>query len=291
MKLLFKFNLVFLLLFALGIAVAGFFSWNLLQRNARDEIAENARLMMSNALAVRAYTVGQIKPLLDTQMKYTFLPQTVPAYAATEVANALRKNYPDYDYKEAMLNPTNPRDRAVDWEADVINQFRDGRAKGEIMDTRGTPGGGGSLFLARPLKIADPACLVCHSTVEIAPRTMVDKYGPANGFGWNLNEIVGAQIVSVPTSVPLARAELAFRTFMISLASVLVGIGVLLNLLLYWMFIRPVTRISKLADRVSLGELDAPDLNVRTRDEIQTLAESLARMRKSMAQALQLLGG
>ncbi|MBV8211331.1 MAG: DUF3365 domain-containing protein [Burkholderiaceae bacterium] len=291
MKLLFKFNLVFLLLFALGIAVAGFFSWNLLQRNAREEIAENARLMMANALAVRAYTVGQIKPLLDTQMKYTFLPQTVPAYAATEVANALRKKYPEYDYKEAMLNPTNPRDRAVDWEADVINQFRDGRANGEIMDTRLTPGGGGSLFLAHPLKITDGACLVCHSTVEIAPRTMVDKYGPANGFGWNLNEIVGAQIVSVPTSVPLARAELAFRTFMISLAGVLVGIGVLLNLLLYWMFIRPVTRISKLADRVSLGELDAPDLNVRTRDEIQTLAESLARMRKSMAQALQLLGG
>ena len=43
--------------------------------------------------------------------------------------------------------------------------------------------------------------------------------------------------------------------------------------------------------RVSLGELDAADLNVRSGDEIQTLAESLARMRKSMVQALQLLGG
>jgi len=120
---------------------------------------------------------------------------------------------------------------------------------------------------------------------------MVDKYGPANGFGWNLNEIVGAQMVSVPTAVPLARAHRAFTTFMISLAGVLAAIGFVLNLVLYWMFIRPVTRISKLADRVSLGELDAADLNVRSGDEIQTLAESLARMRKSMAQALQLLGG
>lgn len=290
MKLLFKFNLAFLLLFLLGIAACGYITRDMLQRNAREEIAENARLLMANALAVRAYTNTQIKPLLDTQMKYSFLPQSVPAFSATEVFNLVRKTYSEYAYKEAMLNPTNPRDRAVDWEADLINQFRNGSASGEFFGERQTPSGN-SLFFARPLKIADPACLLCHSTVEIAPRTMVDKYGPANGFGWNLNEIVGAQVVSVPTAVPLARADKAFKTFMLSLAGVLAAIGVVLNVLLYWMFIRPVTRISALADRVSLGELDAADLNVRSGDEIQTLAESLARMRKSMVQALQLLGG
>jgi protein-histidine pros-kinase len=290
MKLLFKFNLAFLLLFLLGIAACGYITRNMLQRNAREEIAENARLLMANALAVRAYTNTQIKPLLDTQMKYSFLPQSVPAFSATEVFNLVRKTYSEYAYKEAMLNPTNPRDRAVDWEADLINQFRNGSASGEFFGERQTPSGN-SLFFARPLKIADPACLLCHSTVEIAPRTMVDKYGPANGFGWNLNEIVGAQVVSVPTAVPLARADKAFKTFMLSLAGVLATIGVVLNVLLYWMFIRPVTRISALADRVSLGELDAADLSVRSGDEIQTLAESLARMRKSMVQALQLLGG
>jgi len=290
MKLLFKFNLAFLLLFLLGIAACGYITRDMLQRNAREEIAENARLLMANALAVRAYTNTQIKPLLDTQMKYSFLPQSVPAFSATEVFNLVRKTYSEYAYKEAMLNPTNPRDRAVDWEADLINQFRNGSASGEFFGERQTPSGN-SLFFARPLKIADPACLLCHSTVEIAPRTMVDKYGPANGFGWNLNEIVGAQVVSVPTAVPLARADKAFKTFMLSLAGVLATIGVVLNVLLYWMFIRPVTRISALADRVSLGELDAADLNVRSGDEIQTLAESLARMRKSMVQALQLLGG
>lgn len=290
MKLLLKFNLVFLGLFLLGIGACGYITRDLLQRNAREEIAENARLMMANAIAVRGYTIGQIKPLLETQMKYTFLPQTVPAYSATEVMNDLRKKYPEYSYKEAMLNPTNPRDRAVDWEADLVNQFRNGMAATEIFGERQTPNGG-SLFFARPLKISDPACLQCHSTVEVAPRTMVDQYGPANGFGWNLNEVVGAQVVSVPTAVPLARADRAFKTFMLSLAGVLVAIGIVLNLLLYGMFIRPVTKISALADRISLGELDAADLNVRSGDEIQTLAESLARMRKSMAQALKLLGG
>ncbi len=289
MKLQVKFNLVFLLLFVIGIGACGYVTHDLLQRNARQEIAENARLLMTNALAVRAYTNTQIKPLLDTQMKYVFLPQSVPAFSAAAVFNDLRKKYPEYEYKEAMLNPTNPRDRAVDWETDLINQFRNGTLT-EIFGERTTPNGR-SLYLARPLKISDTGCLQCHSTVDVAPRTMVDSYGPANGFGWNLNEIVGAQVISVPTAVPLARAQKAFETFMVSLVSVLAGIGVILNIVLWWMFIRPVTQISVHADRVSHGELDAPDLNVRSGDEIQMLAESFARMRKSMHEAMQMLGG
>jgi len=289
MKLLVKFNLVFLGLFLLAIGACGYITRDLLQRNARQEIGENARLIMANAIAVRSYTIGQIKPLLDTQMKYTFLPQTVPAYAATEVLNELRKKYPEYSYKEAMLNPTNPRDRAVDWEADLINQFRNGSAKGELFGERDTPSGG-ALYFARPLQITDGGCLLCHSTVDAAPRTMIDKYGPANGFGWNLEDVVGAQVVSVPTTVPLARADRAFKTFMFSLAGVLISIGIVLNLLLYSMFVRPVMKIAAVADRVSMGELDVPDVQIHSHDEIRTLAESLARMRKSMIQAMKMLG-
>jgi HAMP domain-containing protein len=286
-KLLFKFNLVFVVLFLVGIGASGYVSWELLQRNAREEVAENARLMMSVALAVRSYTNQQIKPLLKTQMLYSFLPQSVPAFSATEVLNELRKKYPNYGYKEALLNPTNPRDRAVEWEADIVGQFRNGDAK-ELYGVRDTPAGA-SLFFARPLTINDAACLECHSTVEAAPKPMVDVYGPANGFGWKFHETVGAQVVSVPTEVAFARAQKAFITFMGSLVAVLAAIGLILNLLLWRMFIRPVSRISSLADRISLGELEAPDIEVRGRDEIHTLAQSLARLRRSLAQAMQML--
>jgi HAMP domain-containing protein len=287
LSLLVKFNLVFVSLFLLGIAASGYTSWQLLQRNAREEIAENARQVMSVALAVRAYTNVQIKPLLNTQMIYSFLPQTVPAYAATEVLNEVRKKYPDYGYKEALLNPTNLRDRALDWEADIINKFRNGQST-DMLGVRETPAGS-SLFFARPLTITDPACLVCHSTADAAPKTMIDKYGPEHGFGWNLNETVGAQIVSVPTDVALARAKKAFIAFMASSVAVFLVIGILLNLLLWRMFIRPVSRLSAHADRISMGEIDTPDLQVNSRDEIRTLAESLARLRKSLAQAMKML--
>jgi len=287
LKLLVKFNLVFFTLFLAGIGACGFVSWNLLQRNARLEIAESARLLMENAIAVRTYTNKQIKPLLDTQIKYSFPPQTVPAYAATEVLNQLRARYPEFAYKEAMLNPTNPRDKAVDWETDVIERFRSAGGT-EVFGERETAAGR-VLYFARPLVITDGACLLCHSSVDAAPQTMIDKYGTANGFGWNLNDTVGAQVVSVPTEVPLARARAAFTTFMASLAGVLLVIGLLLNLAIWWMFIRPVMKLSNLADRVSLGELEASDIRIGGRDEIHTLAESIARMRKSMSEAMKML--
>jgi len=289
MRLVVKFNLVFLLVFLIGLAAAGFASNELLQRNARAEIVLNARLVMESALATRAYTSTQVGPLLQTQMKYTFLPQSVPAYSATEVFKGLRKSFPDYNYKEATLNPTNPSNRANDWEADIVHQFRNATDKPELVGERDTPVGK-SFYIARPIQIKQESCLYCHSTVDAAPKTLVDKYGPANGFGWKVNEVIGAQIVSVPTEVPIARANAAFKTFMVSLTAVFAFIFIALNLMLWFMVIRPVTRLSKFADQVSQGDnMDAGDFPVGSSDEIGVLTQSFNRMKKSLVQAMKML--
>ena len=116
-----KFNLVLLVVFLLGLTVTGYVSWDLLQRNAREDVVRNADLMMEAGLAVRAYTVDQVRPQLDLQLMRVFLPQSVPAYAATETMTPVKQKYADYSYKEATLNPTNLRDRATDWEVDIVN--------------------------------------------------------------------------------------------------------------------------------------------------------------------------
>jgi protein-histidine pros-kinase len=288
MKLLFKFNLVFLVFFIGGLGAIGFVAWSELQRIAQEEVAQDARLLLESAIAQRNYTVAQVRPLLDIQMKFLFLPQTVPAYAATEVFADMRKRHPEFSYKEAALNPTNPRDRAVDWEADVIQAFRNDSARKEITGQRDTPDGP-SFFIARPLRIVDPACLACHTSAEAAPATLVQKYGSANGFGWQLNDVIGAQIISVPSSVPVERANAAFRRFMLSVAAVFVSAGVVLNLMLWSIVIRPVTRLSSLADQVSKGDLEAPQFASRSKDEIGELAAAFTRMRKSVEGALKML--
>ena len=290
MKLLVKFNLLYLLVMALGIGVSGYITRSLLQQHAREESLDKGRLLIDKANAVRGYTSGQITKLLETQMKYEFLPQSVPSYSAVEVLGALKERYPEYFYKEATLNPTNPRDRAVGWEVDVVNQFRSGVSAKEFVGQRDTPTGP-SIYVARPLRITNPACLVCHSSVEAAPKTMVDRYGSANGFGWQLNEVIGAQIVSIPLAVPLARANASFTVFMGSLIGVFAVVGVLLNLMIWVVVVRPVTRLSALADRVSQGELTAPEFDINSRDEIGVLAHSFSRMRASVVAAMKMLEG
>jgi HAMP domain-containing protein len=288
MKLLFKFNLVFIVTFLLGWAVTGMLTRQLLERHAQEEVVQQARFMLEKALAVRAYTSTQIAPLLETQMKYAFLPQSVPAFSATEVLSKMAKAYPDFAYKEATLNPTNPRDRAVEWEADVIGEFKKSPDAKEFVGQRDTPTGR-ALYIARPIKIKDGACLRCHSTVDAAPKTLVEKYGPANGFGWHLNETVGVQLVSVPMAVPLQRATQAWNTFMALLTAVLVAIGVALNVVLWAMVIRPVTALSKIADLVSLGDVNAPSFATHSKDEIGLLAQSFTRMRRSLSKAMAML--
>jgi len=229
-----------------------------------------------------------VKPLLAKQLEHTFLPQSVPAYAATEQFNELRKKHPNYAYKEATLNPSNPRDRATDWEADVVNNFRQRAAITEMVGERDTPVGP-SLYLAKPIQIKSPACLDCHSTVDAAPKTMVELYGNANGFGWKMDEVIGAQIVSVPMAVPIARATRTFTAFMSSLAVVFLAIFILLNVMLYTMVIRRVTRLAAIADEVSLGNLDAGEFKSTSRDEIGTLTGAMGRMKASLVQAIKML--
>ncbi len=288
MKLLAKFNLIYVLVMALGVAVSGWISHGLLQAQAREEVVGTGRLLMEKALAVRAYTTDHISKLLETQMQYEFLPQSVPSFSATEVLSTLQKSYPQYGYKEATLNPTNPRDRAVGWEVDIVGSFRNSAELKELVGVRDTPTGP-SLYVARPLRITNPACLRCHSSVEAAPKTMIDKYGPANGFGWQMNEVIGAQVVSVPMELPLARANANFKLFISALVGVFVVVGLVLNAMIWFVVVRPVTQLSALADRVSQGDLDAPEFDSRSQDEIGVLAQSFSRMRASVVQAMKML--
>jgi Protein of unknown function (DUF3365) len=113
---------------------------SILEANAQREVFSEAGLMMDSALAIRNYTANEILPLLSGRMENDFPPQSVPFYAATQNFLQLRARHPEYMYKEATLNPTNPRDRAADWEADIIQRFRsDTRAPGAVRISAPVP--------------------------------------------------------------------------------------------------------------------------------------------------------
>jgi HAMP domain-containing protein len=282
-----KFNLVLIAVFVVGLGVTGFVSYELLHKNARDEVVRAAGVMMEASLSMRNYTVSQVRPNLAVDPD-KFLPQSVPAFGATEIMSLLRKKYPDYAYKEAALNPTNPRNRAVEWESDIVNSFRNDPARAEISGTRETPTGR-SLYLARPFQIKDGACLSCHTNADMAPPAMVKIYGPNNGYGWKLNEVIGAQIVSVPMDVPIRNANRAFVTFMASLTVVFAVLFVILNVMLTLLIVQPITQLSEAADQISKGKLEAAEFSNKGRDEVSQLGQAFNRMRRSLEKAISLI--
>src|SRR5450830_1562672 len=141
MKLLIKVNLALLAVFGAGLTVTGYLTDHVLQENARREVLSHASLMMEAASAARSYTSREIQPLLKTMQETQFLPQSVPSYAATRSFSKLHEIYQNYSYKEATLNPTNPRDRVVEWEADVVRNLRDHPGMAEMVGERATPAG------------------------------------------------------------------------------------------------------------------------------------------------------
>jgi two-component system cell cycle response regulator len=213
MKQSLRFNLLFVLVFLIGLLVSGVFARKLLDEEARGETVNNALLMMESALAVRSYTIDVVQPLLSASNATDFQSASVPAFAATQTFKRLQKKYPDFVYREAVLNPTNRDNLARDWEKKLIERFKNDSAQTEVVGERSTDAGP-SMYVARPIQIKNPACLACHSTPQAAPASLVQQYGAQGGFGWQHNELIGVQVVSVPIAVPMSHANRLFGTFL-----------------------------------------------------------------------------
>jgi HAMP domain-containing protein len=285
-----KFNLVMITAFLIGLAAATFLAREITTEEAKRQMLSEATLLMRSGTAVRSYTQNEIRPLISDQMSVRFLPHSVPSWSAQTVLHQVQKDVPEYSYKEAALNPTNPSDRATTWEADIINEFKRNSELSEFVATRDTPTGQ-FLTFARPFRLTDRACLSCHSTPASAPATMVDLYGNSNGFGWALNDVIGAQIVSVPMSVALARANRSLVAFVVALSAVFVGMLIILNVLMHFFILRPMQEITTLARDVSAGKTDVPEYKVKGKDEIASLGRSFNLMHRSLQNAIRMLEG
>jgi HAMP domain-containing protein len=283
-----KFNVLMIAVSALGVGLFMLAANSLVNSVAREDVLQSSRIMMESAAGARKYTSEQIAPVLKPLIAHQFYPQSVSAYAAKRNFDVIRSKFPDYMYREAALNPTNPQDRASDWEADIINEFRAHPDKDEISMERSTPTGS-MLELARPL-VNKPACLECHDTAAAAPASMIALYGNQNGFGWKSGEVIGAQIVSVPMMESSIRAAQIRKLFVIPFVVFLVLLFAAVNLLLHFIVIRPIERMAATAESVSMGKIDTPEYQHGGADQVGRLAASFNRMHRSLAEALRMLG-
>jgi HAMP domain-containing protein len=286
-----KLNLILLVIILIVIGINGLVLSQVLQKNAEREVASNAALLIETMGAVRDYTSNQVNPELAARLETEdqFLPQTVPGYSAREVFENLRKReqYNDFFYKEATLNPTNLRDKADKFESTVVEQFRQQPNLKELSGFRSFAGGD-IFYVARPIPVSKQSCLRCHSTPEAAPKSQLTTYGRDNGFNWKLNEIVGAKIVSVPSSKVLTDAR-RLQILVIGILAVgfLIAL-VILNLFLRFSIIKPIMEMSQWSKQVSTGNMHA-EFEHPAKDEIGILANSVNRLKVSLEMAMNML--
>ncbi|MFZ0663986.1 MAG: DUF3365 domain-containing protein [Acidobacteriaceae bacterium] len=286
-----KFNLVLIIVLGVGVYLISQHAYDFLMANAREQVVAQAKLMGASATAYFNYTANQVSPVLEKTPEHrnTFLPQTIPFYAVNTTFKLLRSSYPDYSLRETALNPLDLDNRAEDWEVDLINYFRNNPGQSERSGERETPIGR-ILFVADKIT-ADASCVQCHGSPATAPLAMVRHYGRDHGYGWKVNEVVGAQIVSVPMSVPIAMAKKGFQHLLIGLGAIFLLTIILIDIAMYLVVIRPLRRVSKNADMISKGEIDLPPLEIKGRDEIAEVTASFNRMHTSLIKAFEMLNG
>jgi HAMP domain-containing protein len=284
MGLEYKFNIFLAIVFIIALTVSSSWLFALLENNAEIEIANKAQMLVQTMNAFRNYTTSNIEPLLKDRLELepAFIPETVPAFSATEVFQQLRKNdnYRSFFYKEATLNPTNLRDKVDEFEKILVEQFRREPATEKLSGFRDLPGGR-VFYIAHPLKVDKSSCLRCHSTPDRAPKSQVATYGSDNGYGWTLGEVVAAQVVSIPAEDILNNARDALQIIMGVLLGVFGAIVLVINYLLRRAVIRPIRNLARTAEAMSLGDLDA-EFEHQNQDEIGLLATAFNRMKSSL---------
>ncbi len=291
MKINTKVNFILIIVFIGGIFISGTALASVLEQKTEREVASKAVILMELSNSLREYTNDRVQPLLlpkvDTEEQ--FIPESIPTYSVREVFEIFRKHkdYANFIYKDATLNPTNLRDKADDFESNIVKEFRKNPA---VIDKSGfrTVSGEKLFYTARPFKIEQQSCLRCHSTPEQAPKSQLATYGRNNGFGWKLNDIVATQIVYVPAEDIASQANRSFLIVLAVLAAIFTIIVIVINFLLKKTILKRIKNIASVAEKVSVGDMDA-SFGKQDKDEIGALAEAFNRMKYSLEIALSML--
>lgn len=290
MKIASKVNLILIIVFISGILISGIAFQNVLEKKAENDIDSKALVLMQVANSVRQYTNDRVQPLLlpklDTQEQ--FIAEAIPTFSVREVFEYLRKNkeYSSFLYKDAAPNPTNLRDKADEFEAEIVERFRQEPGKTTLSGFR-TMSDQEMFYSARPFRIQKQSCLVCHTTPKEAPKSQLVTYGE-NGFGWKLNQIVATQIIYVPAEDVFRNANQSFVLVMGLVAIIFAAVFIVINQLLKKLVLKRIKRIANVAEQVSVGDMHA-DFGKQSKDEIGDLAEAFTRMKYSLQIAINML--
>jgi len=265
---------------------AYFFSIN----NSMKEADTKARIIDAYVTASRKYFMTVQQPLINELVERDrFYPEIMSGFGITrrtvDLINA--EQLKGFQFRQVSLKPHHPPNKADNFEQQLIMKFRADRKKGELTGTT-TRKGEPYYYTSRPITMDGEGCLKCHLDPAKAPKDLVEMYGTA-GFDPNYKngEVFGAYVVYVPLAPAVAAAK--------QQALILFGAGgtmMLLGLLFIYFFldlriVKPIMELANRTEEVSVGRnLDKSLMSAKMKDEVETLARSIDRLRISLVKML-----
>jgi len=280
-------NIILSIIFTFILICFSVISCTMEHQQAREEILQTAKLLLEMSLSIRRYTIEEISPLIKSNISNQNAPQRIPSYAAIKTFTHLKQRLDKYEYKESLLNPKNPINRATEWEVDLIRKFRNQSDLKIIIGNRKTKTDD-FLYLAVPVQLNDKECLVCHGVQSDAPTEILTQYGD-NGFGWKIGEIIGSRIITVPASLAKQKARKSVITLLISIICVFALIILAVNLILKNTVVKPIFNISNIAEQISFGKKTIDEFPKIKVFEFKKLIEAIKRLKTSRDYTLNLL--
>ena len=175
-----------------------------------SEAQKRIDIILKTNKALHKYVEDVQKPVIYDLKKQKVLIQEwfdPRLLSFTYIARNIHQNYVDletkdektpYSYKLAATNPRNSLNQADSFETDILNKFRNNELK-EYTDLKDEDG---KLYVykAMPIGKNKQSCMKCHSTPEVAPKQLIDMYGPTAGFNEKVGDIRAMISLKIPVS-------------------------------------------------------------------------------------------
>jgi len=258
--------------------------------NSMKEADTKARIIDAYIKATRQYFNTVQQPLINELVeKDRFYPEIMSGFAITRRTVDLisAEQLKGFMFRQVSVNPHHPPNKADKFEQDLINKFKSNPRKEELVGTT-TRSGELYYYTSRPIKMENQECLNCHLVPDKAPKDLVEVYG-TSGFDakYKIGDTFGAYVVYVPLAPAVAAAkEQALILFAAGATMMFLGL-LFIYVFLDQRIVKPIMELCSRTEEVSVGRnLDKSLMSGKMKDEVESLARSIDRLRISLVKML-----
>jgi PAS domain S-box-containing protein len=245
-------------------------TWWSIQRHTDEAISRQTELALQFDLAIRGYVRDEVRPVMEKYVgKEGFIPETMStSFVARDIFARVRKKFPEYIIKFSSDNPRNPANMAGPEESKILRYFNENPTAKEWIGVAQIDGKNYQLHCL-PRRM-EQDCLRCHSRPELAPASLVARYGKQAGFGRKLGEVAALDTVGVPVdSINATIASEAAKQLLIMAVAVALLFGFVLlafHALIGHRLALIAAHFRKYAEQGE--EVEIPPIPIRGNDEI-----------------------